>query len=77
MDSEQLADLIRRSLKRSRRVEIDGPGIFELGNTRRVSLHHANRPRVFIAYATEDIAVAEKLFDSLWSPGVCALTGSP
>ena len=69
MDNEQLADLIRRSLKRSRSVEIDGLGIFELGNTGRVSLRQANRPRVFVAYATEDIAMAEKLFHALLTQG--------
>ena len=69
MDNEQLADLIRRSLKRSRRVEIDGLGVFERGNTGRVSLREINRPRVFIAYATEDIATAEQLFDALRARG--------
>jgi hypothetical protein len=70
MDNEQLADLIRRSLKRSRRVEIDGLGVFEIGNTGRVSLRQANRPRVFIAYATEDIATAERLFHALRARGL-------
>jgi hypothetical protein len=37
MDNEQLANLIRRSLKHSRRVEIDGLGVFERGDTGRVS----------------------------------------
>jgi hypothetical protein len=62
MDNEQLADLIRRSLKRSRRVEIDGLGVFQRGNTGRVSFREDHRLRVFIAYATEDVAIAERLF---------------
>ena len=69
MDNEQLADLIRRSLKRSRRVEIDGLGVFERGDTGRVSLREMNRLRVFVAYATEDVAVAEKLFQVLRARG--------
>ena len=69
MDNEQLANLLRRSLKRSRRVEIDGLGVFERGNTGRVSLRDANRVRVFIAYATEDIGVAERLYNVLRSRG--------
>jgi hypothetical protein len=69
MDNEQLADLIRRSLRRARRVEIDGLGVFERGKSGRVSLRQMNRPRVFIAYASEDIAMAEKLFQALRSTG--------
>jgi hypothetical protein len=69
MDTEELAQLIRRSLRRSRRVEIDGLGVFERGNTGRVSLRDANRLRVFIAYATEDISAAERLFNLLRSRG--------
>jgi hypothetical protein len=69
MNNEQLADLILRSLKCSRRVEIDGLGVFERGNTGRVSLREANRARIFIAYATEDFVAAERLFDILRSRG--------
>ena len=69
MDNEQLADLIRRSLKRCRRVEIDGLGVFERGSTGRVLLREMNRLRIFIAYATEDIATAEKLFHVLRARG--------
>ena len=69
MDNEQLAHLIRRSLKRSRRVEIDGLGVFERGNAGRVSLREANRVRIFIAYATEDFSAAEKLYKALHARG--------
>jgi len=69
MNNEQLADLIRRSLRRSRRVEIDGLGVFERGHAGRVSLRRANRPRIFIAYATEDIVAAERLYQALGSRG--------
>lgn len=69
MDNEELADLIRRSLKRSRRVEIDGLGIFERRDTGRVSFQQENRLRVFIAYATEDFAIAQRLFIELRNRG--------
>jgi hypothetical protein len=69
MDNEQLADLIRRSLRRCRRVEIDGLGVFERGSTGRVSFREDHRLRVFIAYATEDILIAERLFQALRDRG--------
>src|ERR1700756_3637697 len=69
MDNEQLANLIRRSLKHSRRVEIDGLGVFEMGDTGRVFFREAKGRRVFIAYATEDFAAAESLFNELRDRG--------
>ena len=69
MDNGQLAQVIRRSLRRARRVEIDGLGVFERNSNGRVSLREANRRRVFIAYATEDYAVAERLFAALRARG--------
>jgi hypothetical protein len=65
VDNEQLARLIQRRLKKFRRVEIDGLGVFERNDTGRVSLREAQRPRVFIAYASEDFAMAERLFQAL------------
>jgi hypothetical protein len=69
MSNEQLAQLIRRSLKRSSSVEIDGLGIFARGRSGRVSLRAANRVRIFIAYAIEDFGMAEKLFQALKARG--------
>jgi hypothetical protein len=69
MNNEQLAELVLRCLKRTRRVEIDGLGVFERDDAGRVSLREMNRPRVFIAYATEDFAAAERLFDLLVARG--------
>jgi hypothetical protein len=69
MNSEQLAQLIRRSLRRCRRVEVDGLGVFELGNNGRVSLREANRPRIFIAYASEDMNAAVRLYNTLRARG--------
>ena len=69
MNNEQLAELVLRCLKRTRRVEIDGLGVFERDDAGRVSLRQMNRPRVFIAYATEDSEAAERLFDLLVARG--------
>jgi hypothetical protein len=69
MNNGELAHLIRRALKRSRIVEIDGLGVFARGITGRVSLRDANRVRIFIAYATEDVSMAEKLFQVLKARG--------
>jgi hypothetical protein len=69
MDNERLADLILWSLRNSGRVEIDGLGVFTLGDTGRVSFHEAKGPRVFIAYAAEDIATAQRVFDNLHGRG--------
>lgn len=65
MTNEQLAELIRLSLKRARCVEVDGLGVFRRDQGGRVTLHDANRLRIFIAYATEDAESAERLFDAL------------
>ncbi|HEY3742030.1 MAG TPA: toll/interleukin-1 receptor domain-containing protein, partial [Bryobacteraceae bacterium] len=48
---------------------IDGLGVFERDETGRVSLREMNRTRVFIAYATEDFEMAERLFDLLVARG--------
>ncbi len=69
MDNEELARLIRRSLRRSSRVEIDGLGVFERSDAGRVYLREVNRVRIFIAYATEDGEKAERLFDALRERG--------
>lgn len=65
----ELAHLIRRALKRGGSVEIDGFGVFSLTSGGRVSFRAADGPRVFIAYATEDYAVVEKLYRALRSRG--------
>ena len=64
MDNEQLANLIRRSLKHSRRVEIDGLGKFVPGGrrgVRGVRFVGQTQPRVFIAYVQEDLSLIKKL----------------
>ncbi len=69
MDREQLAHVITRALRRSRRVEIDGLGVFERGENGRISLRVAKRPRIFIAYATEDFIAADRLYSAFRGRG--------
>jgi hypothetical protein len=71
VNAEELAALICSSLQRSPAVEIDGLGIFALDPNGQISFHHGNLPRVFIAYAAEDRAFAEKLYVGLEALG-CA-----
>ncbi len=71
MNAEELAGLICRSLQRSPAVEIDGLGVFSRDANGRISFRYGNLPRVFIAYAIEDAAVADRLYDSLEARG-CA-----
>jgi hypothetical protein len=72
MTLEELSRLIQRLLKRSRAVELDGLGVFARNKTGEISFEHSNRLRVFIAYATEDRASAERLFKQLTAHGFAA-----
>jgi hypothetical protein len=69
MTAEELARLIRRSLDRSRAVEIDGLGVFARNRAGEISFRRSNSPRIFIAYATEDRAMAERLFEEMTRQG--------
>jgi hypothetical protein len=69
MTLEDFARLVRRSLKRSRAVEIDGLGVFARDKTGDISFQHSRNARVFIAYATEDSISAERLFNELTAHG--------
>jgi TIR domain len=71
MSLDELALLIRRSLKRSKAVEIDGLGIFARNRAGDISFQ-ARSPRIFIAYAVEDTGSAEELFRALSARGFAA-----
>lgn len=62
MNAEELARVICQSLQHAPAVEIDGLGVFEKDLNGRISLRNGNLPRIFIAYATEDREMAEKLY---------------
>ena len=59
--ARHVARIVRRALERGARVEIDGLGTFLPGKTgfRFVA---QNKPRIFIAYVEEDLALAKKLY---------------
>src|SRR4051794_34536650 len=70
MNLDELAGLIKRSLKRSKAVEIDGLGTFARNQSGNILFMDSNRPRVFIAYASEDGGTAERLFKDLSARGL-------
>jgi hypothetical protein len=72
MNLEDFAGLIKRSLRRSEAVEIDGLGVFARQGSGNISFRDSNLPRVFIAYALEDAERAEQLFAALTSRGFAA-----
>jgi hypothetical protein len=72
MTLEELGELIQRSLQRSSAVEIDGLGVFARDQSGGISFQHSNSPRIFIAYATEDRPLAERLFSELTARGFAA-----
>lgn len=70
MSTEDLGRLIRRCLRRSDSIEIDGLGTFAKNDEGRI-VFKGSGPRVFIAYAVEDVDAAERLFSQLRDRG-CA-----
>jgi hypothetical protein len=72
MNVEELARLIKRSLQRESAVEIDGLGTFARNRSGKISFSDSSQPRIFIAYAVEDAALAERLFISLSDRGFAA-----
>ena len=72
MNLEDLGRVIQRSLQRSRAVEIDGLGVFARNHSGDISFQHSDSARIFIAYATEDGAAAERLFNELTARGFAA-----
>jgi len=72
MTLEELSQLIQRLLRRSGEVQIDGLGAFAVNKAGDISFQHSNSGRIFIAYATEDRAVAERLYNELTARGFAA-----
>jgi hypothetical protein len=66
---DQLARLIRETLNHSPEIEIDGLGTFSRGSEGRISFRKCSGPRVFIAYAVEDVRCALDLYSALESRG--------
>ncbi len=72
MSIEELARLIKRSLRRSDTVEVDGLGVFTRGKSGDISYCDSNHPRVFIAYAMSDVDAAEQIFATFSGRGFAA-----
>ncbi|HZL57064.1 MAG TPA: toll/interleukin-1 receptor domain-containing protein [Bryobacteraceae bacterium] len=69
MTSEELALLISGELRKSPEVEIDGLGVFARDASGCITFRKGKRPRIFVAYATEDAAVADRMFKELEARG--------
>jgi hypothetical protein len=68
---DRILELLRRALDGGQPVEIDGLGVFRLAAGGGYQFAPDQRPRVFIAYAVEDLGFARRLRDSLAEAG-CA-----
>jgi len=68
-DDELFAHLVSEALKHGARVEIDGLGTFHRDSGNHYRFERKALPKVFIAYAHEDAAAAEKLFDAFTASG--------
>ena len=69
MRIEELAGHIRRSLQRSRAVEVDGLGTFARNDAGAISFRNPPGPRIFIAYAAEDGEYADRLYAAFEAHG--------
>jgi len=67
--SEQVAQLVRRCLDEGKTVEIDGLGIFERDKKGEYKFIAFARPKIFVGYVAEDLALAERLFEDLQELG--------
>jgi len=66
---ERIAEIIRRSLERGETVDISGLGTFRRNLAGQFEFVAESRPRVFLAYASEDVETVERLFQALESEG--------
>lgn len=67
--SHQLAQVVVRSLRAGRAVEIEGLGIFHPDPDRGVRFEPRTGPQVFIAYVKEDEPAAARLYADLAAAG--------
>jgi hypothetical protein len=69
--NRQVLTVLRRSLDRGLRVEIEGLGAFQRERGGIYGFQAQQKPQVFVAYVAEDLAVARKLCSALAKAG-CA-----
>ncbi len=67
--SAEIARIVRKCLERGGAVEIDGLGVFRPDARGGFTFIPQVRPKVFLAYAVEDRAAAERLFDAFLGHG--------
>ena len=67
--SRQILTILRKSLQNGHAVEIDGLGTFQTTEAGGYEFLPEMRPRVFVAYAVEDLAVVRRLCESLARAG--------
>lgn len=72
MTLKEFGKLVHRSLRKSRSIEIRGLGTFQQDEAGDISFRHSTKARIFIAYAKEDAAAAERLFRNLSALGFAA-----
>ena len=60
--TRRIARLLRETLERGGSVEIDGVGTLSRGGKDGIRFVPQTKPRVFIAYVEEDLALARKLY---------------
>ena len=60
--TRRIARLLRETLERGGSVEIDGVGTLSRGGRDGIRFVPQTKPRVFIAYVEEDLALARKLY---------------
>lgn len=66
---EWIAAAVQECLNRGETVEIAGLGRFHRNPAGRYEFESESRPKVFLAYATEDVAAVERLYDALEASG--------
>jgi hypothetical protein len=67
--NEKVLGVLRRSLDRGLRVEIEGLGAFQREQEGTYTFQAQAKPRVFVAYVAEDLAAARRLCTSLAKAG--------
>ena len=67
--NQRIVSILRRSLDRGLRVEIEGLGAFQRRSGGGYAFEAQVRPEVFVAYAVEDLPLARRLCNSLAADG--------
>lgn len=66
---ERIAEVTRQCLERGERIDISGLGSFYRDPAGQYVFEAESRPRVFLAYATEDVSAADRLYQLLDDAG--------